>query len=67
MHSERRAGRPVAIAWNRQPNTSASRRNAAVWRNRQKTEQHQRILEEMARAWEKLAKETDLEDSYSQP
>jgi len=32
-----------------------------------KTEQHQRILEEMARAWEKLAKETDLEDSYSQP
>jgi hypothetical protein len=36
MHSERLVGRPVAIAWNRQPNTSALQRNAAVWRNRQK-------------------------------
>ena len=27
-----------------------------------KTKQQQRILEEMARTWEKLAKETDLED-----
>jgi ferric-dicitrate binding protein FerR (iron transport regulator) len=29
----------------------------AVWRNRQKP--HTRILEEMAQAWEKLAREND--------
>jgi hypothetical protein len=36
MRLERPVGRPVALAWNRQPSTSASRRNAAVWRNKQK-------------------------------
>ena len=32
-----------------------------------KTEQHRRILEEMAQAWEKLAKETDQKGSRSRP
>ena len=36
MRLERRTGRSVALACNPQPNISASRRNAAVWRNRQR-------------------------------
>jgi hypothetical protein len=32
-----------------------------------KTEPHRRILEEMAQAWEKLAKETDQKGSYLPP
>jgi hypothetical protein len=32
-----------------------------------KTEQHRRILEEMAQAWEKLARENDPKPSYSPP
>jgi hypothetical protein len=32
-----------------------------------KTEPHRRILQEMAQAWEKLAKETDQKGSYSPP
>jgi hypothetical protein len=36
MRWERPVHRLVAPAWNRQPNTSASLRNAAVWGNRQK-------------------------------
>jgi DNA-binding FadR family transcriptional regulator len=30
-----------------------------------KTERHRKILEEMAQAWEKLAKEADLESSHA--
>jgi hypothetical protein len=29
-----------------------------------KTERHRKIMEEMAQAWEKLAKETDRESSH---
>lgn len=32
-----------------------------------KTEQHRRILEEMAQAWEKLARENDGKGSHSRP
>jgi hypothetical protein len=32
-----------------------------------KTEQHSRILEEMAQAWEKLARENDSKRSHSPP
>jgi len=32
-----------------------------------KTEQHRRILEEMAQAWEKLAREIDPNVSHSSP
>jgi hypothetical protein len=32
-----------------------------------KTEQHRRILEEMAQAWQKLAKETDTQGSHAPP
>jgi hypothetical protein len=32
-----------------------------------KTERHRRVLEEMAREWEKLAKEADRERSHALP
>jgi hypothetical protein len=32
-----------------------------------KTERHRKILEDMAREWEKLAREADLERSHASP
>jgi hypothetical protein len=32
-----------------------------------KTERHRKMMEEMAKAWEKLAKETDQQSSHALP
>jgi len=60
------AGRPVGCSC-MEPSTESQRFAEECHRLAQqaKTEQHRRILEEMAQAWDKLARET--ESSHSPP
>jgi Skp family chaperone for outer membrane proteins len=67
MHSERLVGRPVSPCMELSTEYQRFAEECRRLAQQATTEQQQRILEEMAQAWEKLAKETDLEDSYSQP
>jgi hypothetical protein len=62
---ERPVGRPVAPCM--EPSTEYQRFAQECRRLAQqaKTEQHRRILEEMAQAWEKLARETNPKGSHS--
>ena len=72
MRSERPGGTVGCSGMEHQPNsmeTSTEYRRFAEECRRMapeaKTERHRKILEEMAQAWEKLAKEADLESSHA--
>jgi len=67
MHSERLAS---AVGYSSMETTTEYRRFAQECRRLArdaKTERHRKIMEEMAQAWDQLAKEADEEASYASP